>query len=146
MPMNDSRDAKIQKLCIAHIEKHSMDTHEWQHTILGRFHEGIGALRSDELPIVSIYFSPASWCALTTQRVLGTYFGHLVDVQTSDVIDSSFGNFKGHGSKTIEVLTLGTSSDKEVRLEYETGKASMAPIYYLQFWKRKYPILAKLTG
>ena len=41
-------------------------------------------------------------------------------------------------------MALHTSNGTEVKLEYETFKASMAPIYYLMFWKRKYPILDKL--
>jgi hypothetical protein len=44
----------------------------------------------------------------------------------------------------IEVMTLKTSSGAEVKLEFETSKASMAPIYYIKYWARKYPILDKL--
>jgi hypothetical protein len=144
--MTDWRDSKIQKLCVAHIEKHSMDSLAWKHTLLGRCHEGCTALGPNELAVVSVYFSADSWSVLTTQRVFGNYFGRSVNVPTLEIANSHFGDFKGLSNKHIEVLTLLTSSGEEMQLEYETGKASMAPIYYFRFWDRKVPILEKLVG
>ena len=43
-------------------------------------------------------------------------------------------------------MTLHLADGSDVNLEYETGKASMAPIYYLIFWKLKFPILDKIKA
>ena len=43
-------------------------------------------------------------------------------------------------------MTLKFSEGHHIQLEFETGKASMAPIYYMLFWRRKYPILNKLSS
>jgi hypothetical protein len=63
-----------------------------------------------------------------------------------DVLEDRFGNFKGHGGKQTEVMTLVLADGREVRLEYETSLASMAPIYYLRYWKVKYPVLDMLRA
>jgi hypothetical protein len=41
-------------------------------------------------------------------------------------------------------MTLRFAGGEETVLQYETGRASMAPIYYIRYWKIKYPILDKL--
>jgi hypothetical protein len=143
--MEEIKDARNHRICVASIERHSMDVQQWHHTLIGTMHAGIAELHSGELPIVSIYFSPASWCVLTSRRVLGVYYGRKVELDVSEVSETNFGNFKGLGCKTIEVMTIRTPMKSEFRLEYETGKASMAPIYYFSFWQKKYPIIDKLA-
>jgi hypothetical protein len=144
--MTDARDAKIQRLCIAHIEKCAMDINDWTHTVLGRCHDERIALGENELPVVSIYFSADSWTLLTTRRVLGSYLGCGVNIPTLEIAGSNFGNFKGQGNKGSDVFALQTLSRQEMRLEYETGKPSMAPIYYFRFWAKKAPLLEMLVG
>ena len=129
-----------------YIRKHSMNAEQWRHTLMGQLHSMNPELNAGELPIVSIYISAASWCVLTTRRVFGVYYGHSVEVDADEISETNFGNFKGHGDKQIEVMTIRTPAAREFRLEYETGKASMAPIYFFAFWKRKYPILDKLVS
>jgi len=41
-------------------------------------------------------------------------------------------------------MTLRVNSRLRATLQYETGRASMAPIYYFRYWSIKYPILGKL--
>ncbi len=98
------------------------------------------------MPVVSFFCSEASWYLFTTRRILGSYSGQAVELAALDVVKDRFGNFKGHGGRETEVMVLQASSGTEVKLEYETFKASMAPIYYLMFWKRKYPILDKVKS
>jgi hypothetical protein len=144
--MKPSQDQKIYKLCIKYIEKSSMDTQDWKHTLLGQMHDGITELEVEELSIISVYFSPMSWIVLTTRRVLGNYFIYRVDVPTENILRTDFGNFKGYADRQTEVLVLLFSNLHLARLEYETGIASMALISYFKFWEIKYPILNKLVG
>ena len=100
-------------------------------------------LQAGELPIVTSFISDSSCYTLTSRRVLGQLGGQDVDVPSVEVLDASFGNFKGYWGAETEVMTL-ICGETSVRLEYETGRASMAPIYYFRFWKIKYPVLDKL--
>ncbi len=144
--MSSNQDIKAHQLCVKSIERHSMDVQDWQHTVIAQMHDGLPGLQADELPIVSIYFSPLSWSVLTNRRVLGAYYSHKIEIDVSKISETNFGNFKGYGGKRVEVMTLRSLGSQEFRLEYETGKASMAPIYYFSFWKKKYPIIDKLVS
>lgn len=143
--MNAHQDSKIYWHCKKYIEQHSMDIQSWQHTILGRMHNESFELQLNELPLVSVQFSPTRWCLLTTRRVLGEYLGSKVEIAPQNVTETDFGDFKGVGGKRIEAMTLSSAHNKNVYLEYETGKASMAVIHYFRFWGIKYPILDKLV-
>ena len=49
--------------------------------------------------------------------------------------------------KDYKLVREGRLADgATVSLEYETGKASMAPIYYFRYWKIKYPVLDMLRA
>jgi hypothetical protein len=147
--MTDWPDEKIRFIALWSIRKPSMDPAAWRWTRLGDPHPEVlryVQLQAGELPIVSFFRSESSWYLFTTRRILGSYLGQAVELAALDVVEDRFGNFKGHGGREIEVMALLTSSGSEVKLEYETFTASMAPIYYLMFWKRKYPILDKLKG
>ena len=69
----------------------------------------------------------------------------MVDVPVLDAVKPSFGNFKGVGPSTSELMRLRRANGRIVELEYQTGPASMAPIYYFRYWAIKYPSLAKLS-
>jgi hypothetical protein len=139
--MSSEEDLRIHQLCVKSIERHSMDVQDWQHTIIAKMHDGLPSLQADELPVVSIYFSPLSWCFLTNRRVVGVYYSQRVEIDICQISETNFGNFKGYGDKLVEVMTMRTTNGQEYRLEYETRKASMAPIYYFSFWKKKYPVI-----
>jgi hypothetical protein len=87
-----------------------------------------------------------SWYLLTTRRILGCFSEQAVQVAALDVLEDQFGDFKGRGGRATDIMTLRLVGGGEVRLEYETGSASMAPIYYFRYWKFKFPILDKLKG
>jgi hypothetical protein len=99
-----------------------------------------------ELPLVSFFFAEASWYLLSTRRVLGSYADQNVDVAALDVHADHFGNFKGVGGAKTELMTLRLTNGFEATLQYETGKASMAPIYYFRYWNIKYPVLGRLRA
>jgi hypothetical protein len=147
--MTDWPDQKIRSTALWYIRKHSMDPTAWRWTRLAEPHPevlGLVQLQVGELPVVSFFFSEASWYLFTTRRILGSYSGQTVEIPALDVVKYGFGNFKGHGGRETEVMRLQASSGSEGRLEYETFTASMAPIYYLMYWKRKYPILDKMKA
>ncbi|MGD2179501.1 hypothetical protein [Lusitaniella coriacea] len=124
-----------------------MNPESWQYTRLSQHHPEVFhrfTLQPSELAIVTSHISDSSWYALTTRRIVGSYGGCIVDLAATNVTEDRFGNFKGYGDAQTEIMVLVCSERLDLRLEYETGKASMAPIYYFRFWSIKYPILDKL--
>lgn len=147
--MGEWPDVKIRSTALWYITKHTMDPPTWRYTLVGEAHPDIvrrTRLESGELPLVSFYLSEASSFVLTTRRVVGTYAGKRVDAAAISVLDDRFGNFKGYGDAELEVMKLRLASGHEAVLEYETGRASMASIYYFRYWRIKYPVLDKLKA
>ena len=147
--MTDYQDKKVRKHIIRYIREASMDLSEWKYTKVDDAHE-LALKRTEiapgEFPIVSFYLSENSFYLLTTRRVTGFYYKRKIEFSPTDIKQSNFGDFKGYGNKHIEVVTFDIEGvNYNHRLEYETGKASMAPIYYFRWWGIKYPILDKLT-
>ena len=147
--MTDWPDAKIRSTALWYIGKHTMDPPTWRYTLVGDAHPDVlsrAELESGELPLVSFLISEASWYVFTTRRVVGEYSGRHVKLAALDVLEDRFGNFKGYRGAELEVMTLRLAGGEEAELQYETGRASMAPIYYFRYWKIKYPILDKLKA
>ena len=145
--MTDWPDHKIRSTALFYIEKTLMDRSSWRWSLIGEAHEGLSErveFQPGELPVVSFFLSELSWYLLSTRRIVGSYAGQKCDVAVLDVLEGRFPNFKGYGDKYTEVMTLHISDGRDVKLEYETGAASMAPIYYFRYWKIKFPILDKL--
>lgn len=147
--MSDWPDGKIRSTALWYIGKHTTTAPTWRYTLLDGAHRDVlprVQLRPGELPLVSSFFSEASWYLLTTRRVIGSYAARTVDVTAVSVLDARFGNFKGYGGAQLEIMRLQLAGGDEVGLQYETGRASMAPIYYFLYWKIKYPVLDKLKA
>lgn len=147
--MNEWPDEKIRSTSLRYINKHVMDPSTWRVTIVGEMHPSLSSLvriKPGEFPIVSAFHSESSWYVLSTRRVLGAYHDEVIDEAVLDVVQHKFGNFKGLGQTTIEIMSLEVSGGRIAELEYETGKASMAPIYYFRYWAVKCPVLNKLTA
>jgi hypothetical protein len=147
--MADWPDEKIQSTALWYIRKHSMDASTWRWTQLGEAYPEVlrfADVQLGELSVVSFFRSEASWYLFTSRRILGWFSGQAVAVAALDVVKDRFGNFKGYGGRETEVMILQLSDGSEVSLEYETAKASMAPIYYMMYWHRKYSILDKLKA
>ncbi len=145
--MIDWPDEKIRNNASWYIQKHSTDPESWRYTHISRGHPEVRkrcGLQLGELVIVTSFISDASWYALTSRRIIGLYRGKLSDLQAVDVIEDKFRNFKGYRGVETEIMTLRRTGQPDTQLEYETGKASMAPMYYFRFWAIKYPVLDKL--
>lgn len=140
-------DLKVRGGLLWYIGKNTIGQ-RWRYTAVDEVHPELAdrvSLQHDELAIVSSFISPASWYLLTTRRILGWYFGDRVDEFPLAVKDYDFCNFKGFGEKETEAWILRGKDETLHRLEFETRLASMAPIYYMRFWRIKYPVLGKLT-
>jgi len=145
--MGDWPDDKIRSTALRYITRYLMDTSAWRATVVGVMRPELCSLvemTSGESPIVSCFHSEASWYVLSTRRVLGACGGQDVDMAVLEVAKQSFGDFKGHGGSATELMNLESADGQSVQLEYETGKASMAAIYFFRYWKFKYPVLDKL--
>ncbi len=149
-----NEDEKIQDIAVAMIRRHSMNPEEWRYTSIGALRSDIGQqlpLSPGELVLVSAFFSEESWYVFTTQRIVSKFEGSVALLDPHRGIDSEFGNFKGYprgnntllGSIATATATLKNSGSR-LRLEFETGKPSMAPIYATKYWSQKHPILHKL--
>ena len=147
--MNDWPHAKIRSTALWFIGKHTMDPPAWKSTLVGAAHPEVLRLvnlEPGELPVVSFRFSESRWYLLTTRRVIGESSGDPVRVAALDVVEGHFSNPKGYRGTELEVMRLRLADGQEATLPFETGRASMAPIYYLRYWKFKYPILDKLKA
>ena len=153
--MKDYQDKKIRKHIVRYIRKASGDVSEWKYTKIDEAHEKVLKkieIAPGEFPIVSFYLSENSFYLLTTRRVAGFYDKREVEFFPTYIKQDNFGNFKGLNSelyryKHIEVVTFDVEGENYCqRLQFETGKASMAPIYYFRWWEIKYPIFDKLIN
>ena len=139
-------DQEAHRVAVASIRRHSMDVGSWKYTEIGALHPGLVELLTldpCELPIASSYFSTESWWVITTRRITGCYRGEVSSLDPRYGVDAEWGNFKGikrseaPSSPSTEVATVTSAkTDQPVRFEFETGKASMAPIYGCMFWTR----------
>jgi hypothetical protein len=149
MFMSDWPDAKIHSTALRYINQHAMDLPTWQYTLVGNAQPEVlsrAELKPGELPLVGFFLADASWYLLSTRRVLGSYADQNVDVAALDVHEDHFGNFKGIGGTKTELMKLRLTHGFEATLQYETRKASMAPIYYFRYWSIKYPVLGRLRA
>lgn len=145
--MSDWPDQKIRSIAVSMILRASKVPATWRFTWIDRVHPAVSekvVLWEEELPIVSCFISEVSWYVLTTRRILGFYSGQRYEAVPNQILDTYFGDFKGTAGQETELMRLKVPGGVALQLEYETGKASMAPIYYLRFWKYKYPILDRL--
>lgn len=139
-------DEEAYRIAVASIRRHSMDVEGWGHTVVGELHRGLTkllALEPGELPIASAYWSTESWWVMTTRRITGCYRGEVSSLDPRYGVDADWGDFKGikrgeaPNAPGTEVATVTSpKADRPVRFEFETGKASMAPIYGCMFWAR----------
>ncbi|AWM38153.1 hypothetical protein GobsT_37470 [Gemmata obscuriglobus] len=147
--MDNWPDAKIRSTALWYIGKHAISTPEYRYTLVGDAHpEALAraALQPGELVIVSFFLAADGWFLLTTRRVLGAYAGREVAAATLDVRDTWFGDFKTGGRVGLGVMWLRLAGSDEAVLQYETWRASMAPIYYFRYWAIKYPVLDQLAA
>ena len=135
-----TRDQSAYTIAVASVRRHSMDTHEWKHTVIGELHQNIKAnfqARAGELVIASGSLSGNDWWAVTTRRVVGVLDGAYSELDPRFGIESKFGHFKGSANGGTEVAEIQSPKQRlTVRFRFETQKPSMAPIYACMFWSR----------
>lgn len=145
MSQSDNFDQRAYDIAVASVRRHSMDAQSWRHTRIGDLHPGIGAaceLMPGERIIASGFLSEDSWWAVSTRRIVSRHRGATQQLDPRHGVESKFGNFKGVGDgaqagPAFETAVITSGKDgAQLRLEYETGKASMAPIYACRFWAR----------
>jgi len=149
MLVTDWPDAKIRSTALDYIGKHCADAVTWRYTLVGDAQREVlmrTRLESGESPLVSFFLAEASWYLFSTRRVVGSYDGQKVEVAAPDVLADHFGNVKGYGGAELEFMKLRLNTGLEATLQYETGRASMAPIYYFRYWRVKHPVLSRLRG
>lgn len=115
--------------------------------MLGKLHEQLEEvlnLAANERVLVSCFVGPGSWYVFTTRRVVSGRGGNVEELAAEGLLaGTQFGNFKGignagPGSVTFKTATLKNAiTGQELKIEYETRYASMAPIYACKFWVRR---------
>jgi hypothetical protein len=137
-----SLDQRAFHIAVASIRRHSMDPGDWKHTTIGALHPGLEfvlLLAPGEMVLASAFFSRASWYGFTTRRIVSELAGARRELDPRDGITFDMANFKGRGRNgtvvPTEVGTVTSARDgQSLRFEFETVKASMAPMYACMFW------------
>jgi hypothetical protein len=145
--MDSWPDKKIRSAALWYIRKHCEKEAEWRFTCLDTLHEqliGEAILEAEEFPVVSCFVRRGCWYVMSTRRILGMNETEF-DMSPLDVKEWRWGDFKDAGRSELEEACLIAKDGSSVTVIYETGPASMAPIYYERFWYIKYPILDKLS-
>jgi hypothetical protein len=132
---------------LRYIRAHVATEADWRFTRIDALPERlarIARLQPAERSLVSCFIDAQRWYVMTTARVFGIAHGSPFDCSPLDVTQWRWGDFKHAGRSESEIATLSMKNGTHLRMAYETGPASMAPIYYDRFWTIKYPILDKL--
>jgi hypothetical protein len=144
------RHQKIQKLAVECIHKRSGPERTWRFTLLGRTHPEVSILvrqEEDELAIASCFISEDSWYYFSTQRMVGRCSGRYQEYDPREAFEiGMLMNYKGYGGLEVETLRMRGDQGLEASFEFETGFASMVPIYCVRFWQYVYPRLQILKG
>jgi hypothetical protein len=152
-PLSESEE-NLQFSAVKYVRRHSMHQELWSHTLLGQSHAELQArLEPNERAIASGFISPSSWYIFTTRRVISTFAGLTASIPAARIYGAEFGNFKGvvpgcgPGAKETEVAKLvDVGTGQELKLEFETLYASMAPIYACKFWERRRKLAHRKVG
>lgn len=142
--MSDWPHDKIASHCLAYIRKHAMREPDWRFTRLGALPERLGRiapLDAGELSIVSCFIDAQRWYVMTSARVFGLANGSRFSCSPLDVSQWRWGDFKHGGRAEAQIATLAFANGSHLRIAYETGDASTAPIHYARFWELEYPLL-----
>jgi hypothetical protein len=132
----------IRERCLKVIRESSMHEGSWEMTLLDRCHDPIESafpLEDGEYPLIS-FLAGGDWTLYTTHRLVGEISGKRAEIDRTEFVSTHFGNFKQDlDSPRVTEASIRT---KEGSLEflYESGYASMAPIYYFRFWSIKWPV------
>lgn len=141
--MKLSESQFIRERCLKVIRKASMHENSWEMTLLNRCHDPIASafqMDDSEYPLVSFFAGTRGWTLYTTHRLVAEASGKRTEIWFSEFGSTDFGNFKQDlDSPRVTEATIHTNQGKELFL-YESGYASMAPIYYFRFLSLKWPV------
>ncbi len=138
---------KIRGMALHHIRQRCMNVGQWKYTLLGAQHPEIERLlersstniADDDLTIVSAYMNESNWYRFGASAMTGMFNSVRQTFHPRTVREECrTDNFKGYRGKETEIMYL-RRGDIEVHFTYETGAASMAPIYYDLFWAAEFP-------
>jgi hypothetical protein len=133
-------DHSIKNIVTAAIRRKSIEPHTWLRTSL--WDEGDPAFISllsrncsfepEELPILYSFIDVDSWTVFTTRAVWYSNEGNSGIARVAAGTCYEFGNFKGLRGEATATMRL-TTPDGGIHLcRYETGKASMGPVYAIR--------------
>lgn len=120
-----------------------MHEKRWEWTILDSVHELVGrqiVLQDGEYPIISFCAGADDWTLTTTHRMVGSVDAERAEIDRENFSTTDFGNFKQDLDSPRIVQAKINLRGKSQTFLYESGYASMAPIYYFRFWKLKWPV------
>jgi hypothetical protein len=124
-----------------------MREEQWLYTRLLHLHDEmkcVVALEPRECLIVSCYIDRRHWFAMTSGRMISCDNNKKVVANPLDVKRWHWGDFKTGLEPRVGTARIDLKAGASFSFQYETGYASMAPIYYEQFWRVKYPALQNL--
>jgi hypothetical protein len=145
--MRERLDEAIRIAATWYIRKNCMHEDRWRYTRLlavNSLPSSKVALEPGELGVVSCEVSEESWCFMTSRRLIGQRNQLRFEVQALDVDEWKWGDFKTGLEPQVGDAKIRSRNGVEHSFQYETGYASMAPIYYALFWTVKYPALQAL--
>lgn len=140
--MQKKTDSDVKSICLASINRHSKSVEKWIYTYLingDQIPEKLSSyikLIKTELPVLYFYASKKSWYILTTRRILGTYQERIYDENISEITEEYYGDFKGFNGENTHIMKLNKKNGEMIQLEFETGKASIALIYAIDYLKK----------
>jgi hypothetical protein len=140
-------DEAIRVAATWYIHSHCMHEEKWRYTRLLSIHatpKSNVSFESNEVPIVSCEIAPASWYLMTSRRLIASCNHLSFEVNPLDIEDWNWGDFKTDLNLQIGDAKISVRNAGDRSFQYETGWASMAPIYYARFWLVKFPVLPKL--
>jgi hypothetical protein len=137
----------ICTVAIWYIRKHCAREEQWLYTRLLHLHDEmkcVVALEPSECVIVSCYTGRHHWFAMTSARMILCNNNQRFVANPRDVKRWRWGDFKTDAEPRIGTARIDLRDGTSFSFQYETGYASMAPIYYERFWSVKYPALHNL--
>lgn len=142
--MSDWPHDKIRSVAVGYIRKHATPETDWRFTRIDALPEQLGRivhLDQNEQPILSCFIDAQRWYAMTTARIFGVVRGSQFNCAPLDVTQWRWGDLKMGGRPGVSIATLALANGTHLRIPYETGPATLAPIYYERFWTTQYPVL-----
>lgn len=131
-------DFTIAKMMISKIKSKSMDYHLWLHT---KFWDDWSKQQKEELfckcsfepeeiPVLAVVFDRASWSIFSSRAIHYANDGITARIAAVELKGADFNSFKGYRKK-IETINIPSKDGNFHKAAFETGKASMTPIYAL---------------